>query len=323
MKTYEFGKTADGQVITSYVLENEQGIRAEFLNYGCILRQLWIPLREGTLVNIVHGLDSVADYESDKCCFGAFIGRFANRIRDARFSLNGREYQLTVNDGANYLHGCWHKKVFTASMLNASTLQEASQGIVFQYHSPDGEDGFPGNVDVTVTYILDDDNILHMNYEAVSDQDTVMNLTNHSYFNLGAGQTVQVNADQYLEIDEKTIIPTGRILPVSEPAVMDLRQPKDLEQAAPSLGFYDNCYILNHEEGAGSKPDVVLTAPGRGISMEVYTREPAVQIYSGNPVGVAVEPQMYPCGPNFPEFPSCVLKAGKKREWKNSLRFVL
>lgn len=323
MKTYEFGKTADGQVITSYVLENEQGIRAEFLNLGCILRQLWVPSKEGALVNIVHGLDSVAEYEADTSYFGAFIGRFANRIMNARFSLNGREYDLLKNDGANYLHGSWNRRVFDAKPLQADTLEEASRGVVFTYHSPDGEDGFPGNVDVTVTYILDDDNILHMDYEAVSDQDTVMNFTNHSYFNLGAGQTVTVKANEYLEIDEEQIIPTGQICPVSEPAVMDLRKPVDVEKSCPSMGFFDNCYILDHSNGTGQEPDVVLHGPGRGISLELYTSEPAVQIFSGNPVGVAMEPQMYPCAPNFPDFPSSVVKAGEVRKWKNSLRIVL
>ena len=320
MKTYEFGQTSDGRTVHAYVLENEQGTRAEFLDYGCILRQLWVLKSEESFVNIVYGLDSVQEYEADGANFGAFIGRFANRIRDARFELGGREYQLQANDGPNHLHGPWGKTLFEAHELKASTLEEASRGIVFTYHSPDGEDGFPGNVDVKVTYILDERNVLHMDYEAVSDQDTILNLTNHSYFQLGAGQLLQVNADRCLEIDEH-IIPSGRILSLSDAPELDLRQERDVEREYPDLGYYDHCYILNRDHTQA--PDVVLRAPGRGITLEIRTSEPAVQIYSGNSAGIAIEPEMYPCAPNFPEFPSCIVPAGQTRYWKNSYRILV
>jgi len=316
MNSYEFGKTSDGSAVNAYIIENINGIRVEFLNFGCILRQFWVPTREGSLVNIVHGLDSVAEYEADKCYFGEFIGRFANRIKDSRFMIGDTLYELEPNDGPNHLHGPWGKKVFEASPLPAATLEEASKGIVFTYHSPDGEDGFPGNVDVKVIYTLDDDNVLHMDYEAVSDRDTILNLTNHSYFNLGAGQTVQVNADRYLEIDDH-IIPTGKILDVKDSEVMDLRSGIDPDLQNPSIGYYDNCFILNRPERTDTslyipaEPDVVLRASGRGITLNIRTSQPSVQIYSGNPVGVAVEPQMYPCAPNYPQFPSCLVKAGE------------
>ncbi len=321
MKTYEFGKTSDGRSVQAYVLENENGIRAEFLNYGCILRQLWVLKSDESYVNIVHGLDSVADYEQDTCFYGAFIGRFANRIKDSRFSLNGKDYQLQPNDGPNHLHGPWGKTLFDAHPLDAKTLEEASKGVVFTYHSPDGEDGFPGNVDVKVTYILDDQNVLHMDYEAVSDQDTILNLTNHSYFQLGADQVLKVNADRFLEIDEQQIIPTGKILQVENDPVMDLRTETNVEQHFPALGYFDHCYILNKEDP--DAPDVCLRAPGRGITLEIRTSEPAIQIYSGNSAGIAMESQMYPCAPNFPEFPSCLVPAGETRYWTNSYRIIV
>ena len=320
MKTYEFGKTSDGRIIHAYVLENEQGTRAEFLDYGCILRQLWVLNSEESYVNLVYGLDSVQDYEKDKNYYGAFVGRFANRIKDARFELNGRTYELQPNDGPNHLHGMWAKTLFEAHELKANTLEEASRGIVFTYHSPDGEDGFPGNVDIRVTYLLDEFNVLHMDYEAVSDQDTILNLTNHSYFQLGAGQLLRVNADRCLEIDEH-IIPTGRIFKVEDDPVMDLRTDRDIELSCPELGYYDHCYILDHKDP--DVPDVVLYAPGRGITLELRTSEPAVQIFSGNSAGVAIEPQMYPCAPNYPEFPSCLVPAGQPRYWKNSWKVIV
>lgn len=321
MKTYEFGTTSDGRTVHAYVLENEHGTRAEFLDYGCILRQLWVLKADDSYVNIVHGLDSVSEYEKDGSWFGAFIGRFANRIKDSRFELNGKEYRLEPNDGPNHLHGPWGKTLFQAQELPADSLEESSRGVVFTYHSPDGEDGFPGNVDVKVTYILDERNVLHMDYEAVSDQDTIMNLTNHSYFHLGAGQIITVNADQCLEIDDQTIIPTGRILSVADHPVMDLRSGKDVETEYPPMGFFDHCFVLN--EKTEEKPDVTVYAPGRGITLELRTSEPAVQIYSGNPVGVAIESQMYPCAPNYPQFPSCLVKAGQTRHWKNALRIIV
>ncbi|MBQ9031716.1 MAG: galactose mutarotase [Parasporobacterium sp.] len=320
MNSYEFGKTSDGRTVNAYIIENINGIRVEFLDFGCILRQFWVPKADDSYVNIVHGLDSVAEYEADTCCFGAFVGRFANRIKDSEFLLGDQRIRLTPNDGPNHLHGVWCKKIFDAAPLPAKTLEESSKGIVFTYHSPDGEDGFPGGVDVKVTYVLDDENVLHMDYEAVPDQDTVMNLTNHSYFHLGAGQTVQVNADRYLETDS-AVIPTGRILSVEDPEVMDLREGKDVELSCPDSGCFDHCFILNRDTEFDpqaplripEQPDVVLHAPGRGITLEIRTSEPSVQIYSGNSAGVAVEPQMYPCAPNFPEFPSCLVKKGQRK----------
>lgn len=320
MKTYDFGQTSDGRTVHAYILENEHGTRAEFLDYACILRQLWVLKSEESYVNIVHSLDSVQDYEKDSCWFGAFIGRFANRIKDSRFELNGREYCMEPNEGPNHLHGVWGKTLFEAHPLEAATLNESDRGIVFTYHSPDGEDGLPGNVDVKVTYILDEFNVLHMNYEAVSDQDTILNLTNHSYFQLGAGQLIRVNADRYLEVDEH-LIPTGRMISVGEDPVMDLRRDRDAEKEVPALGCFDHCFILNRNNPDG--PDVVLHAPGRGITLELRTSEPAVQVYSGNSAGIAIEPEMYPCAPNFPEFPSCVVPAGQIRYWENSIRITV
>ena len=322
MNTYEFGKTSDGKTVNAYIIENVNGIRVEFLNLGCILRQFWVQKSDEAYVNIVHGLDTVRDYETDSCFFGAFVGRFANRIKDAAFEINGKKYILEANDGPNHLHGCLSKKIFEAQPLPAKTLEEANKGVIFTYYSPDGEDGFPGNVEIKVTYRLDDDNVLHMDYEALSDQDTILNFTNHSYFNLGADQKLFVNADQYLEITSQTI-PTGNILRVQDDPVMDFRSLRSYEDQIPAMGYFDHCYVLNHTKCENALPDAVLSAPGRGITLEINTSEPAVQIYSGNPVGVAVETQQYPCAPNFSQFPSALVKANEKRQWKNTYKIIV
>ena len=290
MKTYEFGKTKDDKAVTSYVIENINGIRAEFLDYGCVLRQLWVLKPDEAYVNIIYGFDSVKDYESFHCAGG----------------------------GQNHLNEVLRRKVFDAEMLPAKTLYDASSGIVFKYHSSCTEDGFPGSVDMKVTCILDDMNVLHMDYEAVSDMDEVVDFTNRSCFNLGAGQIITVDADTYLETDGNAV-PTGKVLNVSDHEIMDLRNGKDPEKEYPENGYFDHCYILNHAK----EYDVRVYAPGRGITMLLKTSEPAVQIYSGNNTGVAIEPQMYPCVPDYPGFPSCNVLKGQVRRWSNSLKIIV
>ena len=338
MKTYEFGKTSKGQTVNAYIIENINGIRVEFLDFGCILRQFWVPKSDGAYVNIVHGLDTVQAYEEDRCHFGAFVGRFASRIKDSRFSINGEEFVLTANDGPNHLHGCWNKKVFKASDLPARTLEEASKGIVFTYRSPDMEDGFPGNVEVKVTYILDDDNVIHMDYEAVSDSYTVINLTNHSYFNLSGhnsgnamDQNILLFAHEYTPSDPEGI-PTGEIASV-EGTPMDLREMipicSHLDDPAPALikaKGYDHNYVLSEYTGS-VRPAAIASSDITGITMHMATSMPGVHFYTSNYVSqgligkdeaiygprhaFCLEPQFFPDAIHHPAFPSPILRSGE------------
>ncbi len=321
MKIYEFGKTSDGKIINAYIIENLNGIRVEFLNYGCILRQFWVPKSDDSYVNIVYGLDSVADYENDRCCFGALIGRSAGLIKNSEISINENKYKLAANYGSDYLNGSLSKKVFEVHDLPAKTLDEASKGIVFTYRSPDGEDGFPGNVDIKVTYLLDDNDVLHMTYEAVSDQDTILNLTNSSYFYLGADQKVSVNAKRFANAGNE--IRTSDIKKVAEYPKMDLRTSKDLDDNAPESGYFDQYYCFEKRDYPAWKPDVQIKAEGRGITMEIRTSENAVRIFSGNTVGIAIEPQTLPCYAEYTKNPGLVLEKNKARIWKSSYKIIV
>ncbi len=321
MKSYEFGTTSDGKIVNAYIIENLNGIRVEFLNYGCILRQFWVPKSDDSYVNIVYGLDSVADYENDRCYFGALIGRSAGLIKNSQISIDGNSYQLDANYGSDYLNGSLSKKVFEAHDLPAKTLEEASKGIVFTYRSPDGEDGFPGNVDIKVTYLLDDNDVLHMTYEAVSDQDTILNLTNCSYFYLGADQTVSVNSKTFAAAAD--IADEYNVKKVTDNPVMDLRSPKNLDENTPEEGYFNHYYCLGEREYPAWTPDVAIKAEGRGITMEVRTTADSVRIFSGNTVGIAIEPQTLPCYAECTSNSGLVLKKNKTKTWKNSYKIIV
>lgn len=320
-----YGVTAGGQPVTCYTLRNRRGVTARFLDYGCILTHLIVPDRSGKATDVVLGYDDLASYEADTAYFGALVGRFANRIKDAAFSLNGRTYRLEANDGPNHLHGALSKRVFQA---------EVSAGeICFRYTSPEGEDGLPGTVRITAACSLDERGVLSMRYEAVSDADTVLNLTNHSYFNLAGhrsgridGQLLQLAADEYLESADDAC-PTGHILPVQ--GAMDFRRLRPIGgepmcEQMELVGGYDHCYVLR----PGAAPAALAYCPTTGIALTVMTTQPGLQLYTGNYLednplpgkggapyhrrsGFALETQHYPCSPNFPAFPSVVLRAGE------------
>lgn len=325
-----FGVTADGRAVTRYTMKNSGGMTVRVLDYGCVIQSLEVPDRNGAPVDVVLGYDDLAGYEAGTCWFGAFVGRYANRIKGAAFSLNGTTYALHRNDGENHLHGTFERRSFAAS--------EEGEKLVLRYTSPAGEEGYPGALAVTVTYELREDNTLVLDYRAVTDADTVVNLTNHSYFNL-AGQTggdvldqrLCLRASRFTEGDEHTT-PTGRILSV-EGTALDFRAEKalgrDLDDRDPVLalcGGYDHNLILDKEPG---RPDGTAFSPATGIEMTFSTTQPAVQLYSGNFVdgdgaphgknglryprrgGFCLESQHYPCSPNFPDFPSTVLRPGE------------
>jgi aldose 1-epimerase len=354
-----FGETADGREVTRYRLENSSGMVLSVLDYGCTIQSVMVPDKSGRLTDVVLGYDDIAGYEAGTAYFGAFVGRYANRIRRSEFELNGRIYRLVPNDGENHLHGNFSKEIFAADVL--------PDGVVFRRTSPDGEEGFPGRLEVEVVCRLTDDNSILLEYKAVSDADTMLNLTNHSYFNLNGSGTIlghmlKLRSDSFTEIGEGTI-PTGRILPV-EGTPFDFRTWKRIGERIdcghPQLKLgngYDHNYVLAEHgragEGAASYKEAGRGADAydgvskfaeiegdeSGIRMECFTTQPGVQLYTGNFVdvdakaagkggvvyprraGVCFETQHYPCSPNFPEFPSAVLRQGEEYRQKTVYRF--
>lgn len=334
-----FGYLKNGREVTAYTMTNENGVTARFIDYGCILTSLMVPDRLGRCVDVVLGYDNVGSYEEDPAYLGALVGRYANRIKNSRFTLNGKEYNLEPNDGPNHLHGVLSKRLFDAEV--------SGDELRFTYTSPDGEDGLPGEVRITVICSLNDDNELTMRYEASSDQDTIINLTNHSYFNLAGhdsgsveDQLLMIDADSFLETSSDCC-PTGRMLPADGP--MDFRSLRRIgdgfmepcEQMALA-GGYDHCYVLRGGDG----PAAEAYSPETGILLSVYTTQPGLQFYSGNYLdqiscpgknfakytrlsGFALETQHYPCSPNFPGFPSTVLKAGEVYRERTTLKFSI
>lgn len=334
-----YGITEQGQTITRYVMENRNGVRIAFLDYGCILTELWVPDREGKPTDILLGFDDLASYEKSRdAYFGAFIGRYASRIRGSEFTLHGSRYELPANEGPNHRHGTWSHRVFEGSVCGG--------GVRLTYHSPDGEEGYPGAVDVSVTYALDDNNVFSVKYEAVSDADTIINLTNHSYFNLAGHQSgkidehlLQLNAESFLETADD-FCPTGQILPVDH-TPMDFRRMHRIGRGFPIsceqmelVSGYDHCYVLKEN----TAPAALVYAPQTGIAMQVATTQPGILFYSGNflgdgtPVGKSgahyesrdgfcLETQHYPCAPEFPEFPTTVLKRGELFEQTTLFQF--
>lgn len=318
-----FGKTSDGKDVYSYVLKNNNGISIRLLDYGCIIQSIHIPDKNGMLTDIVLGYSDVADYENSKTFFGAFVGRYANRILNSEFELNGITYKLDKNEGNNHLHGVFPFRHFTAVCNDNS--------VIFSYLSKEEEEGYPGNLLVDVIYSLNDNDEFNIEYNAVSDEDTIINLTNHSYFNLdGEGNVLFhelcIDSDCFTEEDKNTC-PTGKITAV-EDTPMDFRSPCLIGEVINSVydqlnqfkGF-DHNYIFNNNPGT-----CYLYSEKTGIKMKLTTSQPAVQLYTGNYLdipysGVCLETQHYPCSPNFKEFPSTVIKAGEKYKENTTLKF--
>ena len=325
-----FGVTAKGEAVTRFTMKNGTGMETAILSYGCTVQKLIVPTAAGERIDVALGYDDISGYERGTCFFGAFVGRYANRIRGAEFTLNGRRYVLEKNDGENHLHGVYCSQVFDGG-AEGDTL-------VFRRVSPDGEEGYPGTLTFEVRYRLREDNALEIVYRAATDADTVVNFTNHTYFNLNGGGDIRghsltVCADSFTEGDAQTL-PTGRILPVTG-TPMDLRAGRRIgDGIASDFGQirlcrgYDHNFVLNGEAGTLRK---MAEAVGdrSGIRLEALTTQPAMQLYTGNYVdldaapcgkggvrypryaGFCLESQHYPCSPNFPEFPSTVLRPGE------------
>jgi aldose 1-epimerase len=337
MNKEPFGKTPDGKEVDIYTLKNSAGMEARIMTYGGILVSLKVPDKDGKLADVVLGYDSLSQYIANNPYFGALIGRYGNRIGKARFTLHGKEYTLAANNGPNSLHG--GLKGFDKVVWGVKDADsKEGKSLALTYVSKDGEEGYPGTLSVEVTYTLADSNELRIDYKATTDKPTVLNLTQHSYFNLaGAGdgdilkEVLFIDADRFTPVDA-TLIPTGELKTVKG-TPLDFTQPTPIgarindrdQQLKYGLG-YDFNLVLNKKEG-----ELTLAArvqdPSSGRIMEVYTTEPGLQFYSGNFLdgtaigkgglkyghryGFCLETQHFPDSPNEPKFPSTELDPGQ------------
>ena len=331
-----FGKTQDGKAVDLYTLTNANGCVVKITNYGGIVVSLTVPDRNGQMCDVVLGYNSLDEYIKNSPYFGALIGRYGNRIGNAQFELDGKTYTLAKNDGNNTLHG--GNKGFDKVVWNAKEIHEkGAVGLELTYLSKDGEEGFPGNLSVTVKYIWTNKNELKIEYSATTDKTTVVNLTHHSYFNLACkgdilNHELMIKADKFTPVDEG-LIPTGELRDVAgtpfdftKPTKIGARINEDNEQLKFGKG-YDHNWVLNDYNGSLHKV-ASLYEPTTGRFMEISTTEPGLQFYSGNFLdgtitgkggvvynfrsGLCLETQHFPDSPNKPEFPSTVLKPGEK-----------
>jgi aldose 1-epimerase len=330
----EFGKLPDGTAIESFTLHNSQGASAKVITYGATLAELHVPDKNGKMGDVVLGFDNLEGYLGQHPYFGGTIGRYGNRIAKGKFTLDGKEYQLFLNNGPNSLHG--GQIGFNRRVWKAEELQDKDGAAVrFSYLSKDGEENYPGNLKVSVTYRLTNTNELKLQYSAETDKDTVLNITNHSYFNLSGTDTgnilkyiLYINADKYTPVDS-TLIPTGEIASVAG-TPLDFLKPTAIGARIGELkeiGGYDHNYALNGKAGT-LRVAAKVTDPESGREMEVLTTEPGVQFYSAiglngsikgkGGVGyekygaICLETQHFPDSPNHPNFLSAVLKPGAK-----------
>ena len=338
----EFGHLPSGEAVLRYTITNARGASASILNYGATLQSLFVPNRKGELVDVVLGYDTIEDYQKNFMFLGATIGRVANRIKDAHFTLNGVEYKLAASLGAECLHG--GMVGFDKRMWQA---QVDGDSVFFSLTSPDGEEGFPGTLSVVVIYALDEENALSIQYLINSDQDTIQNMTNHSYFNLAGqgqrdilGHLLQIDADKFTRID-KNVVPTGEIVPVfGTPLDFTKAKPigRDIKAKAEQidvLGGYDHNFVLKHKAGGVEKIASVVDPVG-GSAMDVYTDQPGVQLFTapdfsymtgkgGVQYGIGssfcLETQHFADAMNHENFPSIVLQAGEVFSSETIYRF--
>jgi aldose 1-epimerase len=339
-----FGTLPDGRQVSQYTLRNGKGMLVRILDFGGIITEIHVPDRDGRFADVALGFDTLEPYLGESPYFGALIGRYGNRIAKGRFTLDGKQYELATNDGDNHLHG--GNKGFDKVLWTAALEQD---GLALRYRSADGEEGYPGKLDVTVVYSLSEDNEIVVRFHAVTDQATPVNLTQHSYFNLrGAGQgdilghEMRIAADRYVPIDAGSI-PLGPLAPVAG-------TPFDFRQAHPIGAFigepdqqlrngqgYDHCFVLERAPGERALMRAVhVREPESGRVLELLTQEPGVQFYSGNFLdgslhgkgqtygyrgGFAIEPEHFPDSPNRPDYPSTILRPGEVYETESRFRF--
>ncbi|MFA8435232.1 MAG: aldose epimerase family protein [Marinifilaceae bacterium] len=336
-----FGKTANETAVDLYTLENRNGVVVKITNYGAIITSLLVPAN-GELKEMVLGFDKLEHYLAPAYLenypfFGAVIGRFANRIAKGQFELNGKNFQLACNLSPNHLHGGnsgFDKKIWEAEIID----QELCPTLQLTCTSPDGEENYPGNLKVTVTYSLTNDNELRIDYRAISDAATPINLTQHTYFNLTGGcesihnHHLQMDAAEILDVDAN-LVPTGKTNHVKDSAY-DFQTEKTLGKNIDEVNGYDNCYVLDRE-AKGVNRVALLSSPQKDIQMEVYTNSPSMQLYTGAHInvkgerpfgpysGVALETQEYPDAPNHEHFPSCILNPGEEYNRQTIYKFKI
>jgi aldose 1-epimerase len=342
VKKAVLGKLDDGTVVHLYTLTNTHGVQAKIMTYGAILMELHVPDKDGKMGDVVLGFAALPPYLKGTPYFGATVGRVANRIAKGKFTLNGKEYTLAVNNGPNHLHG--GLKAFDKRVWNAEPVKSPDgPAVKLTYHSPDGEEGYPGNLDVTVVYTLTNQNALRIEYTATTDRDTPVNLTNHSYFNLAGhgdilGTEMMIAADRYVAVDD-TLIPTGELKEVKD-SPMDFTTPHTIGSRIAETGGnpngYDHCYVLN-SGGRSYALAARATEPTTGRVMEMYTTEPGVQFYTGNFLdgtltgeggfvyqkhdAFCLEAGDFPDAVNNPNFPSAILRPGATYHQRTEYHF--
>ncbi|HQU73581.1 MAG TPA: aldose epimerase family protein [Calditrichia bacterium] len=343
-----YGQMPDGRAVSLYTLTNKSGVEMTVTDYGGIIVSLKVPDRNGNMGDVVLGYDKLDSYLEDTPYLGAIIGRYGNRIGMGKFSLDGTEYTLATNNGANHLHG--GEKGFDKVLWKGEPFKnDNGVGIVFTYTSKDGEEGYPGNLAVKVTYTLGNDNSLRFDYEATTDKTTVCNLTQHSYFNLAGhdsgtilNQELMIKSDYYTPVDDG-LIPTGELRPVAgtpfdfnQPTQIGARITDENQQLTYGLG-YDHNWVLKREKDGDLELAATLFDSGSGRLMEVWTEEPGLQFYSGNfldgshigkggkayqhRTGLCLETQHYPDSPNQPDFPSVTLQPGETYQTTTVYKF--
>jgi aldose 1-epimerase len=344
-----FGKTPDGTSVQSFTLRNGKGVEITAITYGCALVSIRVPDREGRPADVVLGCDTLEGYLANGSYLGALCGRYANRIADGRFELEGKTYQLAVNKGGNHLHG--GMRGFDKVVWKAEPFQNADgQGVVFTHVSPDGDESYPGTLHLRVTYTLTEKSELAIEYHATTDKTTVVNLTQHSYFNLAGagtgsivGHEIQIHASRITPVNDR-LIPTGELMPVEgtpfdfrKPAVVGARIDNEHEQLVRGRG-YDHNFVLDHPDGVLSHA-ARLIEPLSGRRMDVHTDQPSMQFYSGNYLdgsivgkggvpytaryGLCLETQHFPDTPNKPHFPSAVVRPGTDYRTRTVFTFGL
>ena len=328
-----FGSGPDGEEVYLYTLKNRSDVEVSIANYGGTITSIMAPDRNGVFDDVVLGYETLDEYVKNPRYFGALIGRFANRIAGGRFSLNGVEYQLAQNNGKNHLHGGvngFDKRVWKSS--------ETASGLHLEYFSANGEENYPGNLSVVVDYSLNDENELRIDYHATTDKETIVNLTNHSYFNLGGQRhgtildhELMLHANSFTPVGED-LIPTGEIRSV-EGSPMDFRTGRVIGD-----GGYDHNFVLDDWKPGSLRSVARLREPRSGRVMEVLTTQPGIQFYSGNFLdgsligkggvryekyaALCLETQHYPDGPNHPNFPTTVLRVGESYKETTVYRFT-
>ncbi len=332
-----FGTNKWGETVELYTLKNSRGLALKIMTYGAIIYQVDVPDRAGVVTNVTANRMTLADYESRSGAFGAVVGRFANRIAFGRFTIDGQTFHLATNNGPNHIHGGprgFDKRVWQAEPVTGRDFA----ALRLRYTSADGEEGFPGKLRCELQYTWTDQNELRMEYTATTDKPTVLNLCNHAYWNLAGAysgtvldQMLQVNASQYVAVNE-WLIPTGELKPVAG-TPLDFRQPRRIGERIGEItakefnGGYDHCFVVENKAPGDLRLCARLADPKSGRTMEVWTTEPGVQVYSANfpagsisgppgfaypkHAGVCLETQHFPDSPNHPDFPTTLLRPGQ------------